>query len=188
MTPVLTVHAPPEAVLATAHILARTRTSWGALEADDFVGAACLAFYAKRDYVHARARDFHNLMVRIMANAMRDETRREVRQSGVDVLRLGSLPVQGFASKTGRKAGGGSASSEIAQHRRRAARSEHNRTYYYRHVGLQACEVCGDMVNRGHGAKRCEVHLTRAATLRRQSRERMKARTLLVTQEGAKVA
>jgi len=173
VTPVLTEDAPPEAVLEVARILARTRNPWGALERDDHVGAACLAFYMHRSRVAATARNFHNLMVRYMVNAMRDQTRKEFRQHGYP--RRDPLVVQDRAPHSVVSfAGRGSASpiTERARHRRLATRREHNRTYYYRHVGLQACEICGVMVNRGHGARRCDLHMTKEARRERARRDR----------------
>jgi hypothetical protein len=161
MTPTLTPDAPPEAVLAMAHILARTRTTWGAIETEDFVGAACLAFYTKRDYVTATARNFHNLMVAVMDTAMREQARKEAKEKGLDLPTLGLPIVQDLASHARKFAGGHSASplTEFARHRRRVAQREYNRTYYYRHVGLQHCVTCGVMVNRGgHGARFCRLH------------------------------
>lgn len=184
----LTVDAPPETVLAVARIIARDRQPWGALESDDFVSAACLCFYRTRDRVQQRARDFHNFMVRSMATAMREQTRGEARQYGYDRPQRTPLVVQGLASKTRVVAGGGSASplTETARYRRRAARSEHNKTYYYRTVGLQACEVCGEHALRGHGARRCTAHAITNAEYCRLWRERRKAQQS--TQEGTKVA
>lgn len=191
MTTVLTEQASPESVLAVARILARTRAAWGSLEFDDYVGAACLAFYMRRSNVAATARNFHNLMVRCMTNAMRDQLRKECREYGLDRPRRDPLVVQDRAPQPSEQfAGRGSASpiTEHARHRRLAARREHNRTYYYRHVSLQACEICGTIVNRGHGARRCDAHMTETAKQSRRNRERRMARLQQLTQEGAKVA
>ena len=182
VTPTLTLDAPPTAVLAMARILARTRGTWGSLETADFVGAACLAFYEKRAVVATRARDFHALMVRYMESAMRDQTRKEATAQGYDRPRVGSRDsVQGFASantdRTGKAPAGGASASpltESAKHRRLVAQREHNRTYYYRTVGLQACTVCGVHVERGHGATRCQAHMTALARSQRQVRARRK--------------
>jgi len=175
-----------------AGILARTRSAWGALETDDFVGSACLTFYQQRDHVAAIARDFHNLMVRVMVSAMRQQTRKELRQYGKDDSQLKAASHPRPCVRASRvSAGGPSASShsELARHRRLAAQRENNRTYYYRHVGLQSCEVCGTLVQRGHGAKRCEAHTSKHAIQNRRRRERQRAAGgVLFTQEGAKVA
>ncbi len=155
----LTPDTDPAEVMAVAHFLARGRTCWGALEREDFIGAACLAFYAQRVKVAVTGRDFHRYMIRCMATAIREQTRQEARAHGYGRPTLEPPIVQGFASHTRQHAGGGSASSsEQARHRRLAAQREYNKTYYYRHVGLQVCEVCGVQVERGHGARRCDAH------------------------------
>src|SRR5256885_8079219 len=151
----VTPEAPGATVLRLAKHAARNFDDWGALERGDYVGVACLAFY------EAAARwtgegSFGGYALRCMDGAVRELRRAEVRQQTgwLRRARPSSKDVRALSRRVGE--GGNSASLE-AHTRRRASRREHNRTYYYRHVGLQACQGCGALVERGHGARRCDA-------------------------------
>jgi hypothetical protein len=173
----LSPDAPPASVLRLARYLVRNVADYGALEVGDYVSIAVLRFYEVRDR-WAGVGCFGSYVIRCMDGAIRDARRREARQHA-DYL----PPKAGPSSKGSRapvgsrtpesNTGGISASPTLdASTRRRISRQDHNRTYYYRTFGRQHCEGCGVLVERGHGARRCEACATPSQRKQRQYRER----------------
>ena len=136
----LTDDSPTVDVLKMARTLAARYRPCGALERGDYVGAACLAFYARTD--GSRGPNFHAYMLRRMDGAILDLLRRESRHQ-LGTLRSARPSVQGFASpKPGPPTTGESASPHktplVRRHRRRAGRQAHNQMYYFQHYEKHA--------------------------------------------------
>lgn len=138
----LSPDAAPETVLRVARALARRYDEWGALERADYIGAACLGFYEARDRWRGPGR-FDRYALRYMALAIRAVRRREARQH------------PGWRGRP-RPA----SPAPVAAGPRPVRQRENDRTYYYRHTGLQVCDGCGAQVGRGHGARRCDACAT----------------------------
>jgi RNA polymerase sigma factor (sigma-70 family) len=166
---ILTPASPPGDVHQVAAYLACRAYAVGALERSDLIQEACLAFYRAAPRWQGSG-SFGSYIERCMRGAISEALRAQARHEGWVRKPSAEPVVQGFASSPKTRtppAGGGSASQPSPQptvrHRRRASRRLHNQTYYLRRVGLQACEVCGTLVERGHGARRCAAHMTAGA-------------------------
>jgi len=140
----LTPDASPATVLGWARIFARRFEPFGALERDDLVSIGCLRFYIALARWKDHIGDFGAWAVTYMCGGMGEALRREARGKG------------------------------DARPRVRVPRATQNRlnqqAYYIRTRSLQKCEGCGEVVGRGHGARRCDHCATPAAVANRAHR------------------
>ncbi len=160
LLPYLTPDASPETVLGWARIFARRFEPFGALERDDLVSIGCLRFYLALERWRDHIGDFGAWAATYMRGGMGEALRREAHGKG---------------------------DAQPRPRRSRAAqRRAHNQDYYVRHgqtarpwrqahAGLQMCDICGEPVGLGHGARRCDAHTSRWALHQRQARERRRA-------------
>jgi len=128
----VTPDAEPTTVLRLAKYVTKLHRPFGALEHDDYVSIACLAFYD----VAARWRGHGNFgayVLRCMDGAVREAKRREARHlEDFQPPRRQAVPgVQGCSRSASNRSA--SPRSITQQHKRQASRRVHNQTYYFRH-------------------------------------------------------